>query len=248
MSNEQAVAFLEKLHYPDLLYIQPAVIRNKNPHYTRYPDPSNKFVAQIKSLSPKTKIFALINMSANSTVGAWIDFTDSNQVGILTTTIAQFVIANGFDGAYLDIEPVTERAAWYISLIQQLRTKMPDKSILSYGFRITNTPRQSWGWTPDYFREVARMLDYIELSTYNTSSLTVSQWQAFLAYQSNKVDELGLNNVIFILPAYAATSIHNPAVENIGNATSIREKNTSVFSEAYMTDADWTAYAQFIKI
>jgi hypothetical protein len=78
---------------------------------------------------------------------------------------------------------------------------------------------------------------------------TTESYNAKILDQIARVESAGLTEkVMFILPVYPASSIHDPSIEKIANAGPLVQPfNTGLFAQAYMTQNDYAEYLALLE-
>jgi hypothetical protein len=203
-------------------------------------------VSLIHSASSRTNFLANIDIvTDNASSSIFRDLSDEGSRNILVERVAQVVNTDCFDGVYFDIEPLTSGATWLPQMIQQIKELTDNKTVVVYGFSFLDDSRANgYGWSAAYLTSVCSAANYVELKMYNFNASTAAMYQAKVLDQIAKVVAAGLTQkILFNLPAYPASPMHNPSIENIANAGPLlQEYNTGLFCQAYLTQSDSADY------
>jgi hypothetical protein len=122
--------------------------------------------------------------------------------------------------------------------------------VIVYGFSLVDDSQASgYGWSTSYLKTVSSVADYVELRLYNFNLNTTESYNAKILDQIARVESAGLTEkVMFILPVYPASSIHDPSIEKIANAGPLVQPfNTGLFAQAYMTQNDYAEYLALLE-
>lgn len=256
----QAKAFLKTIGNPDYVYVRPARVYDGNPGVLGVM--TLNFASLIHSASSKTKVLAIVdivtdncsrqnnysnqnNDPAFSISDIYCDLSNASNRSTLIETMSQVVNNDGFDGVYLDIEPLMSGTAWLPQMIQQFKALTDGKTVIVYGFSLVdNSQADGYDWSTSYLKSVCSVADYVELRLYNFNSTTIDEYQAEILDQIARVESANLTaKILFVLPVFPASPIHDPSIENIANAGPLVQTfNTGLFSQTYMTQNDYAEY------
>ncbi len=143
--------------------------------------------------------------------------TRANMVAAVESTLA-----TGVTGVQLDIEPYPTGPG-FIELLEELDASF---ARLHFAGRLSVVaPEDSATWSPAYLRRVGELVDQLDPTFYDTESETVGAYQALieegLAYYTANAP--GSAAIIPVIPCYSPDPWHNPAIENVPNATEALE-------------------------
>ena len=220
------------------------------------------FASLIHSASSKTKVLAIVDIvtdnssSQNNLISQnkdpdftvsdiYCDLSNSSNRNTLVETMSQVVNNDGFDGVSLDIEPLASGTTWLPQMIQQFKALTDGKTVIVYGFSLVNDSKaDGYNWSTSYLKSVCSVADYVELRLYNFNATTIDAYQADVLDQIARVESANLTaKILFVLPVFPASPIHDPSIETIANAGSLVQTfNTGLFSQTYMTQNDYTQY------
>lgn len=127
-------------------------------------------------------------------------------------------------GIHLNIEPLPSGTTHLLTLLDELRRAMPEKSLISIA---AYPPPTAWHpfpevhWEKGFFQEVAGRADQIVPMMYDTSIRFSKVYQHLMADWTGEVIAwAGTTQVLLGIPAYEDEGVgyHDPKVENISNA------------------------------
>lgn len=256
----QARVFLKSIGNPDYVYVRPARVYDGNPGVLTVM--SLNFASLIHAASSTTKVLSIVDIntdnssSQNNYYGLnnnpdfsisdiYCDLSNASNRNTLVETMSQVVNYYGFDGVYLDIEPLMSGTTWLPQMIQEFKALTDGKTVVVYGFSLVNDSQaDGYGWSASYLKSVCSVADYVELRLYNFNSTTIDAYQAEILNQIARVESANLTSkILFVLPVFPASPIHDPSIENIANAGPLVQTfNTGLFSQAYMTQNDYAEY------
>lgn len=184
---------------------------------------------------------------------------------------ARQVLALGFDGVHLNLEPLRSGSPHYLALLDRLRRAVharggllsvashqidPAPGLHALAGALTRDGRTKW-WSQDYFGRVARRVDQIAVMSYDTWTPLESLYGGYVARQT----ELALRNappgvdVLMGLPFYHTDTLgREPQAETVPAAVrgvrlglSREDPGRDRFGVALYVDfaatpADWRAY------
>lgn len=247
VTDDQVLELLQRTRWPDELWMFSLRVDGNG---SLRPGNHSDFVRRVHRLRPPTQVLTAFGFDARA-----YPLNDFVRATTLHNTIVQFVTAHEYDGVVLDFEPVRADDQAFLSFIRNLKAALPGKRVGTYGFRIIEKGNQ-WNWDADALAHVANTSDFVQLALYNTRTLaqapdgtyTAASYQRWLQNQTATVDRLGIDHKIYWgLPAYGGSGAHIVAIENIGVAGPyFYDRNTAIYSEAYMTEADYALYDAFL--
>lgn len=248
VTDAQVRELLQRTRWPDELWMFSLRVDGTG---TRKPGNHSDFVSRVHRLRPQTQVLTAVGFDAKA-----YPLSDSVRSRTLRTTITSFVNTYGYDGVVLDMEPMQNGDPTYLEFIRNVKAALPTKRVGVYGFRLVENGT-GWNWDPPYLAQVAATADFVQLALYNTRTLgrdpdgtyTAASYQRWLQNQTATVDRLGIGDKVYWgLPAYGGSAAHVVAIENIGVAGPyFYDRHTAIYSEAYMTEADYELYDAFLR-
>lgn len=151
---------------------------------------------------------------------AWISGSESLHVDRPRTydsiagVVARLVEESGVDGVLLDLEPFSADNPNLLSLLERVRSQSPNAWV--------GIDAPADGWSQRFITSVGCLVDAVSPMLYDTR---VGDTAAYAALARGSIDRYaraltGSTLLVPSLPAYAASSIHDPSVENIATAMS----------------------------
>jgi hypothetical protein len=164
----------------------------------------------------------------------------------------------GFDGAYVDIEPVKfSQRDKYLAFLSDLKESLGKDSIVGVysGFHGDfRNSRNEWEWTNSYFHSVCGRVDLITIPVYDTSFTEISEYRKYIKMNVREISSQ-MWNCSFLLGI--PTHKENPeTLENAFDAykeESVKYPNTpflgvAIFSEWTISEYDWERYSNIKKL
>lgn len=141
----------------------------------------------------------------------------------------------GFDGVFLNVEPVWDGDVHFVELLRKVRLRLgdsvpvsvavpPDWSPLDADIPVPDLIRPGTVWSRSYKQNVALLSDQMAIMSYNSGLTAAADYEAWLAWQvttfSEAVSALGQGTTLMIgVPTYdARLPAHDPEVENVVTA------------------------------
>jgi len=127
-------------------------------------------------------------------------------------------------GVQLNIEPIKDGMAPYLTLLDEIHAVLPAGKKLSIA---AYPPPTFWQrtnevhWSESYFREVAKRSDHLAVMTYDTSIRFQKAYRKLMKDWTREILAWSEGRPVLIgIPAYedANTTYHKPDIENIPNA------------------------------
>lgn len=195
------------------------------------------FAEQFKEAYPQSNLYGWLSLPVNMGENNYrLDNEDIQQS--IADFSARAVSDLGFDGIFLNIEPVWDGDENFLALLRKVRSEMPETVPLSVavppdwspaGVDIPVPPLIVPGteWTTTYKQSVALLVDELAVMAYNSGLSTPEDYTAWMAYQvrafAEAIAELGGGTQVVIgIPTYDAEPPgHDPAVENITSAVAV---------------------------
>jgi len=116
------------------------------------------------------------------------------------------LISLGFDGIYIDIEPVKsihERV--YLELLDKISTTYPQEAIIGvYSGNIIETTsgrkaQTDWEWPLDFYRKVSNKVDFISVPAYDINIRDEAKYKTFIENQVEFLCTKSVNSKLFIV-------------------------------------------------
>jgi hypothetical protein len=220
------------------------------------------FAQQFKAAYPESQLMGWVSFPVNVGENNYrLDNTDLQQ------NIADFSqrIVNdmGFDGVFLNIEPVWNGDENFLDLLRKVRLSVgdnkpvavaipPDWSPLDAGIPVPPLIVPGTVWEKEYKQSVALLSDQMVIMAYNSGLSTSADYVQWMAYQVKSfvdaISELGVGTEIVIgIPTYESELPgHDTAVENIQSAVQGVNAGLSeigddtAFVRGLAIYADWT--------
>jgi len=183
---------------------------------------------------------------------------------------ARDVLARGFDGVHLDLEPVGDADPGYLDLLDTVRPVVhADGGVLSVSAeQVEPLPGSRWAteaveghsswWSTDYLRQVASRVDQVALMTYDTALWTSSAYSGFVRDETAlALQAIPANVALFIgLPSFhdAHSIEHSSSAETVAAAIrgvrlalpagtpGDRAFGVALYVDFAATPADWASY------
>ncbi len=141
----------------------------------------------------------------------------------------------GYDGIFLNVEPVWSGDENYLALLRKVRASIGPKTPIAVAIPPDWSPEDAGVpvpplivpgtiWETSYKQSVALLSNQMAVMAYNSGLSTTDDYSKWVAYQvqayADAVSEIGAEtSLIFGIPSYdAAPPGHDPAVENVESA------------------------------
>jgi hypothetical protein len=191
------------------------------------------FVSAMRTADPELELMAWISLPVDAGSGYRLDDPGVQQAvaEFARRTVDEF----GFDGVFLNIEPVWDGDEAFLALLRRVRAEVgadvpisaaipPDWS--PEGAAIPVPPLISPGteWSEAYKQSVALLVDEMALMAYNSGLSDAADYSVWVAYQvaayARALAALGAGTDLIVgIPTYDAEPPgHDPAVENVRSA------------------------------
>lgn len=225
---------------------------------------AQKLTAWLHQSAPDVKTMAWVYVGNRRGQGE-VDLANATVRAEMVKEAVWLTQVCGFDGVQWDYEICDDNDPHFLSLLRETRAALPSGKILSVATPMWLPPPVSrWGWSENYFSQVAALCDEIAVMCYDSGFLTPRSYVWIAAQQPPHITQAvakGNPNcrVIVGIPTYGKGLFsHNPRAENIGLALrGIRQglanpqTNLSVFAGLapfadYTTEADeWQTWQEF---
>jgi len=141
----------------------------------------------------------------------------------------------GFDGIFIDIEPVLDENS-YLKLLERINKEFSDDSIIavysgSVGLKNSDNV---WTWDLDFFKQVSEKVDLISVQGYDSGLTNKDEYQAYVKKQLVELSKSNLNTKLML-----GVPTHRDYPETIENSLSVYKKTKSNFLGVVMF-AEWT--------
>jgi hypothetical protein len=233
-------------------------------------DNVSAFAERFKEAYPDSNLYGWINVPGSASAGYSLD---QPPVQTIVADLSQRIVGEfGFDGVFLNVDPVTNGDPGYLALLRRVRgaigldTPMgaavpPDWTPVDAEIPLPPQIAPGTVWDDTYKQSVALLVDHMTVRTYNTGFASAVDYSEWVAYQveafTEAVAELGVTTTLYFgLPTYdASPPLHDPAAENVESAAAgIRrglnalEENAdfvggvAVYAEWTTDDDEWEAF------
>lgn len=192
------------------------------------------FATQLKDEWPELELHGWISLPVNlGEAGYRLDDQELQQA--VVDFCSSVVRELGFDGVFLNIEPVWDGDEHFVELLRKVRLRLgesvpvsvavpPDWSPVDAGIPVPPLILPGTVWSRGYKQNVALLSDQMAIMSYNSGLSTATDYETWMAYQvqifSEAVSELGEGTRLMIgIPTYDAEPPgHDPEVENMISA------------------------------
>ncbi len=192
------------------------------------------FASQLKEESPDLALLGWVRLPAHlDEDGYRLDDPELQQA--VVDFSSNVVRELGFDGIFLDIEPVWDGDGNFVDLLRKVRLRLgetvpvsvavpPDWSPLDADIPVPELILPGTVWSRSYKQNVALLSDQMAVMGYNSGLTAAEDYETWMAYQvqtyAEAVSALGQGTVLLIgIPTYdAALPGHDPEVENVVTA------------------------------
>ena len=230
-----------------------------------------QFASQLKAANPELMVYGWVSVPVNAgDDGYRLDDTDLQQS--IADFSANVVNELGYDGVFLNVEPVWDGDEHFLNLLRRVRASVGDNVPVSAAVfpdwspanaTIPVPPRIVPGtaFAPEYKQSIALLTEQIVVMAYNSGLSTAADYEQWMAYQvrafAEAISTLGAGTEIVIgIPTYdAELPAHDPLVENVDsamagfNAGLAAAGETAQFVRGVAIYADWETdeveWAQF---
>lgn len=194
-----------------------------------------EFVRQFKAAYPDAELLGWISLPVE---GTGIPYRlDSIDVQMQMADFAARVINEfGFDGVFLNVEPVWNEDENFLALLRAVRARLgsdvtisaaipPDWSPVGVDIPVPPLIVPGTVWSEAYKQSVALLIDELAVMAYNSGLSDPGDYTRWMAYQveafGRAVAEMGIGTEIVIgIPTYDAEPPgHDPLVENVASAS-----------------------------
>ncbi|NDJ61455.1 MAG: hypothetical protein GYB67_10035 [Chloroflexi bacterium] len=191
------------------------------------------FVEQFNRLYPEADLYGWVSFPAD--LGGY-RMDDANLQQQIADFSARVVDEFGFEGVFLNIEPVRNDDPNFLDLVRGVRRALdvdvpisvaipPDWSPVGATIPVPPLIVPGTEWSRDYKQSVALLVDELAVMAYNSGLRAANDYSAWVAYQVETYAEAvaslsGVNTEVIIgIPTYDAEPPgHDPLVENVPSA------------------------------
>ena len=181
-----------KYAYPHVRYI-----RKDGSLRFRYPDSARRLVEALHRDAPEVKVIAWV-YAGNSRGEGEVDLSKASVRNKMVEEAVWLVRKCGFDGVQWDYEICPDGDPGFLALMRETRAAMPPGKILGAAVPLwLPWPIGRWGWSEEYFGQVADSCDQIAVMAYDSGFWLPRSYVWLVRRQVTKV-----------LPAVAAAYRH----------------------------------------
>lgn len=195
-----------------------------------------QFVQQVKASYPELVLYGWVSLPVDVGEGNYRLDDETVQQAVADFS-GRVVTTMGFDGVFLNIEPVWNGDENFLVLLRKVRQVLgpdvpistaipPDWSPLGVDIPVPPLIVPGTVWDKSYKQSVALLVDQLAIMAYNSgltvnAGFTPADYSAWMAYQvvayAEAVAELGINTEVMIgIPTYEAELPgHDPMVESV---------------------------------
>ncbi len=234
------------------------------------------FVEQIKVAYPEVVLHGWIGFPTElGAVGYRLDNEElQDNIADFSTSVVNEL---GFDGVFLNVEPVWDGNDDFLVLLRKVRAEVgdsvpisvaipPDWSPIDANIPVPPLIVPGTIWQKEYKQSVALLSDQMAIMAYNSGLGAADDYAAWLAYQvqtyTDAVSELGQGTELLIgIPTYeAAPPGHDPLVENVESAlqgymSGLEQageaasfvRGLAIYAEWTTDDLEWAQFGQWVR-
>lgn len=227
-----------------------------------YMDRAAKLNDIVKDAAPNLKRIAWIYVGNKDGMGT-VDLSRPETRVKLVESANRLIKEGGFEGIQWDYEICEDGDRNFLKLLEQSRNELPPGTFLG----VCTPTNYSWplvgfGWSEDYFREVAERCDQMALMIYDTGMVLPRMYASHVQRQVGMINRATKGNacrVLFGLPSYdRGFRSHNPRAENLKiGIRSLRSalergmsenfEGISIFADYTMDADEWAEYSNHWK-
>lgn len=212
----------------------------------------------VKENAPNTRAIAWVYVGSLE-----VDLNNPQVRKALVDEFRWLVEECGFDGVQVDYEFALNGAQGLLRLLEETRQALPKNKLLSVATPMWY-PGILWGWSDEYFQDVAKRCDQIAVMSYDSYLYIPSAYVWLVAQQAIHVtaDCAKANpacKVILGLPTYNnQTLAHHPHSESLKNALrgvrlGLEDRNAkpesfegvAMFADYTTDDREWSQYEEY---
>ncbi|MEP7291430.1 MAG: hypothetical protein ABI835_06580 [Chloroflexota bacterium] len=232
------------------------------------------FVTQFKKAYPEALLVGWVSLPTNESDNVTTRINDVTLQQEVADFSKRVIDEIGFQGIFLNAEPVWDNDQNYLALLRTLRATIGIKVPLSAAIPPDWSPSNSniplpalvdlgTEWAKPYKQSVALLVDQMAVMAYHSGLTSPSDYSQWVAYQvktfAQAVNELNIETSLIIgVPTFdAELPGHDPLVENVNSAVQGVEMGLqqagdaarhvdgiALYAEWETDDTEWAAYQQ----
>lgn len=229
------------------------------------------FVQQFKTAYPSAVLMGWIGVPAEASQIPYRLNDPTVQTQIVDFS-ERIINDFGFDGVFVNIEPVWDEDEHFLSILRQIRARLgvdtriavaapPDWTPIGVNIPIPPNIIPGTIWSTEFKQSTALLVDEIAVMAYNSGFSAAEDYSAWVAYQvqafASAVAGLGvLTHIVVGIPTYDAEPPgHDPLVENIQSAArgiragmetlgedAVYVRGTALYAEWTTDEVEWLDY------
>lgn len=235
---------------------------------------AREFADALHARLPGVRVLAWIGQieaASGQSADQVVNLGDSAVRARIAATARRFAVDAHYDGVHYDIEPILNNSARFLDLLDETRTALPQRAVLSIAAEkwAPSATLASWArdaghaqawWTSYYYADVAGHVDQMVVMAYNTAMPTPQLYQVFVKQQVEHILDAVRTvrhppQVLVGIPTYHGDDRwHHPGAENMaaGLAGITAGLNSAdgaqpfagiaIYRFALTSDADWATY------
>lgn len=194
-----------------------------NPTYSQ----AEAFIDTLKAMQPDIKLLAWVGVPLQAAEWGYVDLRQGDVRQSIAGLGAELV-ALGFDGIHLDVEPIQAHDAGVLQLLEEIRAAIGTKPLLSIATpRIwpifpeisTLLTKQIPAWDVEYYRDIARRVDQVAVMVYDSAMPTAWLYRHWVKFQvieiTQALHDLDVEVLMGVPASQEATQTHRPRAENM---------------------------------
>lgn len=158
----------------------------------------------------------------------------------------------GFDGVYVDVEPVRDKES-YLNFLEKIKRGFPDDAVIGvYSGAVSNRlvvfMGNEWEWRSGFYKQVADRVDFIFVPGYDSGLTSEKKYKDYIKRQIKELSSENFNCYFMM-----GVPTHKIGVENLENALeaySSSENNkfigVAVFAEWTTSDYEWGVFEEWV--
>ncbi|WP_309714278.1 glycosyl hydrolase family 18 protein [Armatimonas sp.] len=187
-----------------------------------YPEQAQKLIAAVHTQAPESRCLAWVYVGNARGEGAVV-LSDPAVRKKMVAEALWLCTKCGFDGVQWDYEICEDGNPDLLALLDETRAALPQGKVLSVAAPMW-FPVRAFGWSEDYFSQVAARCDQVAVMCYDTGMLLPRAYVALAAQNVVHVTQAVARGnphcqMLLGAPTYGkGLRSHNPRAENIANA------------------------------
>ncbi len=194
--------------------------------------------------------------------------SDSTRENIIKTCTE--LMAVGFDGIHVDIEPILDGDTLFLLLLERIKNEAVGDAFLTCA-----TPKISLGklfgqtlkilfsvkglWSEEYYRQVSEKCDFTVAMLYDTRIKDPGIYNLFISLEVMKLTKTVSNPVMIGIPSYEEVKpSFSPEIENLASALEAvfiglkygnrdKYKGFSIYADWTMEEEEWDLIKEHVK-